>query len=119
MSFFGSLSFQTFFNSFNHRLSSYPTRRVDLKMSTTNGAIEDMAPDEAWELIKRYALTRQHTSVRDIKAVKEVDLRGKDPLLVKVAHELALFSKKMESFNVQPQPQQLAMVAANRDRIGI
>ena len=87
---------------------------ADMLTAATNGSLEDMEPASAWELIQRFALNRQHISVRDTRAVREVDYASRDLLLVKVATDLASLTKTVESLRIQqPATHQLAMVAAS------
>nr|KYP31036.1 Transposon Ty3-G Gag-Pol polyprotein [Cajanus cajan] len=90
----------------------------DAKMlnAAANGSIEDMPPDEAMELIKKLALSRQNITTRDTRALKEISPADRDPLLVKVVHELSALTKRVDGLSIQSPrspTQQLAMVGAS------
>ena len=58
--------------------------------AAANGGIYDKPDAEAWDLIRKIALDRQHESVRDIRSVKAVGVSAADldPLLEKIANSL-------------------------------
>jgi len=103
--------------------------------AAANGGIYDKPDAEAWDLIRKIALDRQHESVRDIRSVKAVGVStaDPDPLLEKIASTLDHLTIRVNGISstqqtqcqfpqaqyapqvqyVQPSPPSLAMVAAS------
>jgi len=85
--------------------------------ASANGAIEDLDAEEAWALIRKIALKRQHNGFRETKPTKAVDFADRDPLLIKLTKDMDQLKLRINQLqNPQPsqaRPQSLAMVAAS------
>ena len=74
---------------------------ADTLSAAANGSIEDLPPEGAWDLIRRIALCRQHTEMRDTRYIKEAESRPRDPLLEIVANNLVKLASVVESLEAQ------------------
>ncbi|XP_028767560.1 uncharacterized protein LOC114725208 [Neltuma alba] len=90
---------------FYNGLSTYDAQVLD---AVANRFMENMEPRATWELIRTFALNRQHVSARDLRDPKS----ERDPLLVKLAQDMSKVANTVESLHSN-KTQSLALVATS------